>query len=130
MASRVDLYTKEEIQLFRDYMSVAVPEEELEICSDELIIETIEIIARGGGGDLERPKETDQTIELNPDDLEVVTGAGKLEDLLDQIKRAGIYKEMKRLLNTEGGKVAAVQLCVGLGTDLVYLCNDVIGLIK
>ena len=129
MASRVDLYTKEEIQLFRDYMSVAVPEEELEICSDELIIETIEIIARGGG-DLERPKETDQTIELNPDDLEVVTGAGKLEDLLDQIKRAGIYKEMKRLLNTEGGKVAAVQLCIGLGTDLVYLCNDVIGLIK
>ena len=128
MASREDLYTKEEIQLFRDYMSVAVPEEELEICSDELIIETIEIIARDG--DLERPKETDQTIELNPDELEVVTGAGKLEDLLDQIKRAGIYKEMKRLLNTEGGKVAAVQLCISLGGPLVYLCNDVIGLIK
>lgn len=75
-------------------------------------------------------KETDKTIELNPDDLEVVTGAGKLEDLLAQIKAAGIYNEMKRLLNSEGGKVAAVKMCIGLGGPLIYLCNDVIGLIK
>ena len=129
MSSRADLYTKEEIQLFRDYLSVAVPVETLEICSDELVIETIEIVAREEE-DYELPKETDRSIELDQNDLEVVTGAGKLEDLLAQIKRAGIYKDMKRLLNSPGGKVKVVSMCIDMGGPLVYLCNDVIGLIK
>lgn len=128
MSSRVDLYTKDEIQLFRDYISVGVPEETLDECCDELIIETVEAMA--GDNSYELPDEKDRVLEIAPDDLDVVTGAGKLEDLLSQIKKAGIYNEMKRLLNTSGGKVEAVQLCISLGGDLVYLCNDVIGLIK
>ena len=68
--------------------------------------------------------------EVIPEEQALKERAGKLEDLLSLIKKSGIYNEMKRLLNTTGGKVAAVAACIALGGPLVYLCNDVIGLIK
>ena len=71
--------------------------------------------------------------ELNLEQMEMVTGGGKLEDMLAVLKsKPGLMNELRHIVATEG-KAAMVQRIIDVvqkeRPDLVYLANDVIGLI-
>ena len=71
--------------------------------------------------------------ELNLEQMEMVTGGGKLEDMLAVLKsKPGLMKELRHIHATEG-KPAMVKRIIDVvqkeRPDLVWLANDVIGLI-
>ena len=71
--------------------------------------------------------------ELSLDELDKVTGGGKLEDMLAVLKsKPGLMNELRHIIATEG-KPAMVKRIIDVvqkeRPDLVWLANDVIGLI-
>lgn len=71
--------------------------------------------------------------ELNLEQMEMVTGGGKLEDMLAVLKsKPGLMNELRHIIATEG-KPAMVKRIIDVvqkeRPDLVWLANDVIGLI-
>ena len=53
--------------------------------------------------------------ELNLDELEQVSGAGQLEDLINKIKASGKYNYLKNKLQKEGKVAAAADCCEYFG---------------
>lgn len=60
--------------------------------------------------------------ELNLDELEQVSGAGQLEDLINKIKASGKYNYLKNKYQKEGRNAAARECCDLFGPPLSAYC--------
>ena len=77
----------------------------------------------------EEIKKKEMDLELNPDDLEQVSGGGLLDDLLARIESSGKAPEYKRILKTQGKAAAAAACCADNG-DLCGFCAAAVTMLK
>jgi len=77
----------------------------------------------------EEIKKKEMDLELNPDDLEQVSGGGLLDDLLARIESSGKAPEYKELLRT-GGEPAAAAACMADFPELCGFCVTAVTMMK
>ncbi len=77
----------------------------------------------------EEIKKEAQDLVLELDELEQVSGGGKLQDIINRIVNSGKAPEYKAILQTQG-KAAAAAACCADNPDLCGYCAAAVTMLK
>ena len=77
----------------------------------------------------EESKKAEMDMELELDQLEQVSGGGRLNDLIVRITNAGKSREYKGILKAQGKAAAAAAGCADFG-DLCGFCAAAVTMLK